>query len=302
MFHHILCPVDFSAGSLDALSLAGSVARAHGARLTALHVRPLATPVPEIPPVGFDAPAVPDELHAVRQQLEQAARDRVGSGVDVDVAVTTGDPVDGILDCAQTRAIDLLVMGTHGTAGFRRLLLGSVTEKILRKASCAVLTVPPGAHAPTARPFAHLLAAVDFSDCSLRAVTVAASVASAAGAALTLMHVLEWPWHETSDTTLQGMPLAQAQAAADYRRYLETSARERLDALAESAMPGSRVNTRVAFGRSYREILDAATETGADLLVLGVRGRGPVDLAFFGSTANHLVRSAGCPVLTVRES
>ncbi|MGE0447674.1 MAG: universal stress protein, partial [Vicinamibacterales bacterium] len=302
MFQHILCPVDFSAGSLNALSLAGSVARAHGAQLTALHVRPLSTPNPETPPVGFDAPAVPGELDAVRRQLEEAARDRVGAGVDVDVAVTTGDPVDGILECAQARAIDLLVMGTHGTAGFRRLLLGSVTEKVLRKASCAVLTVPPNAHVRTARPFTHLLAAVDFSDCSLRAATVAASVATAAGATLTLMHVLEWPWHETSDTTLQGMPEAQAKAAAEYRRYLEAAARERLDALAESAMPGHQVNTRVAVGRSYREILDAANEAGADLLVLGVRGRGPVDLAFFGSTANHLVRSAGCPVLTVRES
>lgn len=300
MFHHILCPVDFSAGSLNALSLAGSVARAHGARLTALHVRPRVMQGPETPPVGFDPPAAPDELDTVRRRLRDAVSDRVGPGVEPDVTVTAGDPVQDILECARTRAVDLLVMGTHGTTGFQRLLLGSVTEKVLRQASCAVLTIPPGAHIPTAQPFTRLLAAVDFSDCSLRAVTFAASIAAAAGATLTLVHVLEWPWHEASDTTLKGIPEAQARAAAEYRRYLEAGARERLDALAASTLPGHQVNTRISFGRPYLEVLDLANDAGTDLIVLGVRGRGPADLTFFGSTANHVVRSARCPVLTVR--
>jgi len=199
--------------------------------------------------VGFDAPAAPDDLDAVRQRLGETARASVGPGVEPDVAVTAGDPVQGILEYAQTRAVDLVVMGTHGTTGFQRLLLGSVTEKFLRKASCAVLTVPHDADRPTAPPFTRLLGAVDFSDCSLRAVTFAASVATAARATLTLVLVFEWPWHEASDTTLQGMPRAQAQAAAEYRRYLETGARERLDALAASTMPGRQVNTRVRFGK-----------------------------------------------------
>jgi nucleotide-binding universal stress UspA family protein len=301
-FRHILCPMDFSTGSLNALALAGAVARAHGARLTALHVRPLAMPGPETPTVGFDAPVRPREFDAVRQQLTAAARDIVGTRVDFEAAVTAGEPVHNILDCANTRATDLLVMGTHGTSGFQRLLLGSVTEKVLRRASCAVLTVPPGAYVPTKRPFTHLLAAVDFSDCSLRAATFAASVAAASDATLTLVHVVEWPWHEASDTALQGVPPAQAQAVADYRRYLEAGAHERLDALAASAMPGRKANTRVSFGRSYREILDAARQDGADLIVLGVHGRGSLDLAFFGSTASHVVRAASCPVLTVRGS
>lgn len=300
MFRHILCPVDFSTGSLNALALAGAVARAYGARLTVLNVQPLAMPGPETPAVGFDAPAVPRLLDTVRHQLTATAREIVGAGADLDVAVTAGEPVHSILDCANTHSTGLIVMGTHGTSGFQRLLLGSVTEKVLRKASCAVLTVPPGAYVPTKRPFTRLLAAVDFSDCSLRAAAFAASVATTSGATLTLLHVLEWPWHEAQDAALQGVPPAQAQAVAEYRRYLETGAHERLDALAASVMPGNAVSTRVSFGRPYREILDAAREGVADLIVLGVRGRGSLDLAFFGSTASHVVRAAPCPVLTHR--
>jgi nucleotide-binding universal stress UspA family protein len=258
-------------------------------------------PGPDTPGVGFDTPDATGTLDPVRQRLADTAQDRVGAGLDLDVVVTAGDPVHEILDCAHRRAADLLVMGTHGATGFQRLLLGSVTEKVLRKASCAVVTVPPGAHTASAQPFTRLLAAVDFSGCSLRAVTVAAGVAAAAGARLTLVHVLEWPWHDTADTTAQGVSAAQARAAAEYRHYLEAGARERLDALANSAMTGTGVGTRVCFGRPHLEILDAASDNAADLIVLGVRGRGPVDLAFFGSTASHMVRSATCPVLTVRE-
>jgi len=65
-------------------------------------------------------------------------------------------------------------------------------------------------------------------------------------------------------------------------------------------LPTSTVATVVRFGKPYVELLDAARQTRADLIVLGVRGRGAVDLAFFGSTANHVVRSASSPVLTVR--
>jgi len=162
-----------------------------------------------------------------------------------------------------------------------------------------VLTVPPRAH-PAATRFTRLICAVDFSDCSLRALTFAASLARESGAALTLVHVLEWPWHESAMATMDGVPQAQAQAIAEYRHYLETSAKGRLDTVAAAAMPNGTVATRVVFGKPYVEVLDTARQARADLIVLGVRGRGAVDLAFFGSTANHVVRSASCPVLTIR--
>jgi nucleotide-binding universal stress UspA family protein len=198
-----------------------------------------------------------------------------------------------------TLPADLVVMGTHGVSGFQHLVLGSITEKVLRTAPCPVLTVPPRTQT-TASQFTRVLCAVDFSDCSLAAVNRAASLAAVSGATLTLLHVLEWPWHDTAAAALEGVSPLQGQAITDYRRYLERGAKERLDAVAASALPTSTVATVVRFGKPYVELLDAARQTRADLIVLGVRGRGAVDLAFFGSTANHVVRSASSPVLTVR--
>jgi nucleotide-binding universal stress UspA family protein len=289
---HILCPIDFSDASAHALDRAARLARGYGARLTVLHVRPTVVPHPDISPEGHMAPwLVADRVAAV-------CADAV-TGVQVDAVTSAGEPVHEILRHADTLGADLLVLGTHGNSGFRHLVLGSVTEKVLRRAACPVLTVPPRASAVVSH-FTRVLCAVDFSDCSQHAVTFAATLARRAGATLSLLHVIEWPWHEGTIPETVGVSVAQAQAMADYRRYLETGASERLKAIGDAAMPDGQVKTTVCFGKPYVELLDAARRQAADLIVLGVRGRGPVDLGFFGSTANHVVRSATCPVLTVR--
>jgi len=294
----ILCPFDFSEPSTHALEQAARMARWYGARLTVLHVRPTVVPHPDISPEGHMAPWLVAELETLRQRVT-AACDVATAGVQVDVMTSAGEPVHEILTHADTQAADLIVLGTHGLSGFRHLVLGSVTEKVLRRAACPVLTVPPRAHATLAQ-FTRLICAVDFSDCSQKAVTFAATLARQAGATLSLLHVIEWPWPDPTTPEIPGVAPAQAQAMADYERYLETGAKERLAAVADAAMPGGHVATSVAFGRPYVELLDAARRDGADLIVLGVRGRGALDLGFFGSTANHVVRSATCPVLTVR--
>ena len=91
---------------------------------------------------------------------------------------------------------DLLVLGTHGRSGFQRLFLGSVTEKVIRKACCPTLVVPPRAPdvAPTAPvQFRRILCPVDFSESSLRAFAHAVNMAEEADAHLTLLHVIETP-------------------------------------------------------------------------------------------------------------
>jgi nucleotide-binding universal stress UspA family protein len=296
----ILCPIDFSDPSAHALEQATRLARWYGARLAVLHVRPTVTPHPDMPPGGPMAPWLVAELEDLRQRVAAACGEATAAGVEVEPLATAGEPVHKILRCAGTLPADLIVMGTHGLSGFQHLVLGSVTEKVLRKAPCPVLTVPPRAPAATPR-FTHIVCAVDFSDCSLKAATFAASLAKESGAALSLLHVIEWPWHEAAIPEMPGVPATQAQAIADYRRYLESGAKERLDAVAASTVPSGTIATSVRFGKPYVELLEAARHERADLIVLGVRGRGALDLGFFGSTANHVVRSASCPVLTIRD-
>ena len=142
----------------------------------------------------------------------------------VDVLFETGQPAPQILDLATSLPADMIVMGTHGASGFEHLVLGSVTEKVLRKARCPVLTVPPRAHATSALPFKQLLCAMDFSESSLAALELALSFAEESGSALTLLHVIEWPWEEPPPPVLQELPPEQATALAEFRRNLTTSA------------------------------------------------------------------------------
>jgi nucleotide-binding universal stress UspA family protein len=136
----ILHPTDFSAHSEYAFRLASSLARDYGARLIVLHVfeRPLfihggvMTAPPEPPPPE-------EQRHAIREQLQRIKPP--DPAVSVEHVLEEGDPATGILQVAQERSCDLIVMGSHGRTGLGRLFMGSVAEKVVRKAPCPVLTV-----------------------------------------------------------------------------------------------------------------------------------------------------------------
>jgi nucleotide-binding universal stress UspA family protein len=297
---HILCPIDFSDASTHALEQAAAVARWYKARLTAVHVYvPLFMPIPALP-VPMDR--VPDtERERARLEAVTFVQRTLDGRTDVDVVVDVGQPAAAILARAAALPADLIVLGTHGSSGFERLVLGSVTEKVLRKAACPVLTVPPRSHATSRFPFQRILCAVDFSDWSSAAVELASSLAEQSGAALTLFHVIEWPWREPPPPELSELPAAQAAALAEFRRYLVKTATAGLESLvADAVRERCTVRADVRHGKPYAEILRAAAEDGADLVVLGVHGRNPIDLTVFGSTTNHVVRRATCPVLTLR--
>jgi nucleotide-binding universal stress UspA family protein len=296
---HILCPVDASEPSAQACRLAGSIARWSQAQVTALHVRePVYTEVSDLLPAAVERRCRDAEqamLTWMRTQFAPALR----AGVRVDPVTIDGAPAKEILAYALRAPADLIVMGTHGTSGFERLLLGSVAERVLRRARCPVLTVPPHSAVTSRLPFTHILCTIDFSDWSLAALEFAMTAALGSGASLTLTHVLEWPWHEPPAPEFDELPNEQAVALADYRLSRECEALTRLEALRPEELR-DRCRARISHGRPYVEILRIAADEQADLIVLGVHGRNPVDMALFGSTTNQIVRHATCPVLTVR--
>ncbi len=214
-----------------------------------------------------------------------------------------GKPASCILDRANTFAADLIVVGTHGTSGFEHLVLGSVAEKVLRKANCAVLTVPAHAARTSALPFRRVLCAVDFSAWSLRAFELARSLAQESRAALVAVSVIEWPWPEPPAPTFAELPAEQAIALSGFRRDRETSALEQLAKLAgDPARTGVTFEPRISHGKAHVEILRTAADVGADLIVIGVHGRNTLDLNLFGSTTHQVVRQATCPVLTLKSA
>jgi nucleotide-binding universal stress UspA family protein len=294
--NRILCPVDFSDASRAALDHAAALARRYEARLIALHVVPLVPSTLTFPPAISAATLEPISFDLFRDELRRFV-EPVADLVPAETVVTSGDAARTILDQARTADADLLVLGTHGRSGFERLVLGSVAEKVLRRAACPVLTVPPAAaHAPaTPRPpYRRILCPVDFSTTSEQALRYALSLAEEAKARLMVLHVLEWfPEQEIREHRHFDVP--------EYRRFLEEDARRRLsEAVPAEARAWCELVERVACGKPYREILRVAGEEGSDLIVLGVQGRGAMEVLLFGSTANHVVRQASCPVLTVR--
>ena len=295
----VLCPTDFSEASEHAIDHALALASRYHARIAALHV----VEVPVVTEFGMGGGAPIDEAVVERLRARIAACfSAAAAGLPVDIHVEVGQPVRRILEDAVALSADLIVIGTHGASGFEHLMLGSVTEKVLRKAPCPVLTVPPRSVSSSRHPFRRVLCAVDFSEASLTALQCALAIAEDADATLTMLHVLEWPWEEPPPPRLEDLPVEQGKALAEYRRYCESGACSRLAALVPNSVRLSRPPVpRLTSGKPYAQILRIAAEEDSNLIVIGVQGRDPVDTMLFGSTANQIVRRAGCPVLTLRK-
>jgi nucleotide-binding universal stress UspA family protein len=288
--NRILCPVDLSDVSRHAIDHAVLLARWYKARITALHVcNPLVIPMADFTVVGTVPPPLLTEDEVKEVHARVLACFAAAPPIDVDVFVEDGHPAKQILARARTLAANLIVIGTHGTGGFQHLVLGSVTERVLRQARCPVLTVPPHARTTSKLPFKRILCPVDFSDSSLAALDFAFSIAQEGDAEVTIMHACEWPDADEPPTHEFRLE-REGDVAAKLRALVP-------DSIREWCYP----RTRLVHGKAYREILRVATEDSSDLIVMGVHGRNALDLMLFGSTTNQVVRRATCPVLTLRK-
>lgn len=293
---HVVCPVDFSEQSRRALEYAASLASWYEGRLTVLHVfanLPVIDAVPHLQ-------GQPLSLKDVDAERLRTALSEFVAAVPCPVPVTlqvveASDARRGIAAQFEALRPDLVVMGTHGRSGFERLVLGSVTERVLPMAPCPVLAIPPHAAGPAqAGPFKRIVAAVDFSAASIKAVKYALDLAEEADAEITLLHVIEMPPELHEAVVTAGIDVAQIRAAAEA---------EGLQRLRQLVPPEARtyctVHTEVAEGRASREIVKLAGARTADLIVMGAHGRSAFDRLVFGSNTHSVLTTAASPVLTV---
>jgi nucleotide-binding universal stress UspA family protein len=289
----ILCPVDFSDASRHALDHAVMIAGWYRARIVALHVRHPAFLIE--PPILFAEPAVQvDTIDDVETRLQQWVSPVRAAGIDCDVLTVEGaNTAARIVQHVATLEADLIVMGTHGRSGFERLLLGSVAERVVRTAPCPVVTVPPPSVVTSKLPFRRLLCGIDFSEPSLAALRFALSIARESKSTLTVMHVIEFP---PDQDRLVNLPFDLAAFRTAVR---EDATRRLMELVADGDAEACHVVTELGHGRPYEQLLAAAGEGHADLIVLGVHGRNAFDLALFGSTTTQVIRRATCPVLTL---
>jgi nucleotide-binding universal stress UspA family protein len=291
-YQRILCPVDASAFSRRALRHAFALAGGYDAEVVVMSVRP-----PSLPPsLWFEKEsAVPVEGPYSRDQAEISLRAFVESATGSTpgrVLVADGQIVPEILRVARELPADLIVIGTHGLGGFERLLLGSITEKVLRKAECPVMTIPrlaPETAEPPAVVFKTIVCGMDRSAASKHALDHALSLAQQAGGRLIVVHALE-------DVSEEEPSLAAHLNIPECWRAVEPEIRAAYEALVPAeAREWCKIDVRIPFGKAYSTILDIARQDGADLIVLGTAGWSSP----FGATTQHVLRAAECPVLVV---
>ena len=286
----ILCPIDFSEFSEKAYEYAQSLAWHYKATLFLQHVIDSLTP-------PFHRNPFPDSYNEICQalragaerQLQEFAEKHTREGILPHCNVKDGVAAELILEFAEAQAVNLIVMGTHGLRGIDRLTLGSVTEKVLRKAHCPVLAIRKPAHdlvIPGEKPdlirLHRILYCTDFSDNSEQAFDHAVSLAAEYKAELTLLHVLAG----IADSADIQNEIAKVMESLEERVSPETSKKCTTKAV-------------VRIGKAYQQIIELAMESQTDLIIMGVRGRDALDLALFGSTTYRVVQLGPCPVLVV---
>lgn len=285
---NIIYLTDFSEPSEAALPFAAAIAREYGSKIYLLHIiLPTTTYVlttPEMLPSAIDTQEE-TALEAMRQVESQFV------GLPYETIVERGVGVwpelaRTIEDCG----IDLIVLGTRGRTGAQKFLLGSVAEEIFRRSPVPVLTIGP--HVPTGTHqgarFHRVLFATDFKAESLAAAPYAISLAQENQARLVLLHVMR-ECGQGKDEKLRELSVAEAM----YQLH---------QTVPEDAELWCRAEPMVRFGNPGDRILEAASERGADLIVLGVRdaaGRLSAATHLERTTAHKVVAYAECPVLTV---
>ncbi len=144
-YNRILCATDFSDPSYEGLSAAADMARKLNATLTVIHVitpMPLLPSTPAFAPTGIELKHYLDNVEAsAREELSRLSSRYSSPGLEISTTVRTGDPAEEIVDFAAANRCDMIVLSTHGHSGWKRLMTGSVAEKVVRSANRAVLTI-----------------------------------------------------------------------------------------------------------------------------------------------------------------
>ena len=193
-----------------------------------------------------------------------------------------------ILEYAQEEDVDLIVMGSRGLRGIRRLLLGSVTEEVIRESRWPVLTVHEAERAVL--PYRTILAPVDFSSRTTRQIDVAADIAEHFGATLELLHSVDPP-------TVPDLYVPVGAAATDLGAIM-TNVASRLEELTATLPASLDATTSVLVGSAAAEIARHA-KGRADLIVMPTHGHSGLDRILLGSTAEGVLRRVDCPVLVL---
>jgi len=285
----ILVPTDFSEHAEHAVSQAAALAKPFGASVHLLHVvqLPMLPANPEAPPIPI---TFWQEMRTnARARLVPIQKKIESQGVRCEIEVVEDIPGFAIAAAAERAHADLIVMGSRGLTGLKHVLLGSVAERTVRAAHCPVLTVKTA----DVR-LRTILVPMDFSPAAQQALELAKSLAKTAGPAhLVLVHAYYVPVELEQYLVSHGDPFFE-RLAKGVTKDLEAI----LTGLSDA---GISAEYAARPGVPETVILEVAREKKADLIAMGTHGRRGLKHLLLGSVAEHVVRGAEIPVLTVRE-
>jgi nucleotide-binding universal stress UspA family protein len=292
----VLFPTDFSDAATDAFGHALAVARGSGARLHLLHVGSavppgvrMAHPESSLGDLGEVYEDMTAEAEKALDYLAERAADHLGERL----LLEGEDAAEEIVRHASRCGADLVVLGTHGRRAMARLVVGSVAAEVIRRAPCPVMAVREAPATGSVR-LGRALVAVDFSPESERAIAVAAELVRPAAGRLDLLHVVEEiPRPKVYDGIWEGFDALEQ--AEEIRQRCDRE----MAAMAARAGVSDDHERHLLHGPVKREILDFLRESPADFVAVGRHGAGGAGEVLLGSTAERLLRTAPCPVLTV---
>ncbi|PWB84341.1 MAG: universal stress protein [Methylocystaceae bacterium] len=276
----ILCATDFSLRSRRALRRAALLARRSAAELTLVHV------------VDDDQPEELIELE--RREADKFLKEQVASLAELQnlpcrLVVATGEAFDGVLRTARNPSADLIVMGTHRKQLLRDTFIGTTLERVIRTGPFPVLMVNREAE----RPYGGVLAAVDMSEPSARAITTAEALGLLDGVDVTIVHAFI--------ALAKGQLFVANTPRAQIDEYI---ADERLNAsmtlssfLAAHGLCRPGWSLRLEEGDAFQAIARVAKELAPDLVVIGTHGRSGVAKMLLGSVAEQTLRSLDVDIL-----
>ena len=294
-FKNILCATDFSDFSNHTISYGVALAKEFEAKLFVSHVIDLSSVAIygefQLDPVGQQNRIMED----ADAQLKELTGDQP---ISWEPLITVGKPADEISRAVEEKDIDLVITATRGRSGLKRIILGSVTERLMRTLTCPLLVVNSPEHkfvstADREVKIEKILVGCDFSPDSGQALNHALSLAQEFEAELHLAHVIETP---TQPGLVSESSTVSQEIQQEYRDLLNQKLREMVPA---EARHWCTPQTSLLEGQPYDQIVMYAESKNMDMIVLGVRGHGLMKTLFLGSTTDRVVRRSPCPVLSV---
>ena len=289
----IVCTTDFSDFSNRAIPFGVALAKEFGAKLYLCHVIDLSSVA--MYGEGFSDPVMLESK--IREYAHEHLQDLIGdTDIDWESLTSVGHTADEISLIAKEKRADLVVSATHGRSGLKRLILGSVTERLMRTLPCPMYIVrsmerESGAPATAEVRLRRILVGCDFSADSDLAIQYGISLAQEFQTELYLSHVLEPAVYKdmlvhSTDSDQEG---------------LREKLTQRLNGMVpEDAKQWCTPKTLLLAGHPSDELIKYAVVHEVDLIVLGVRGHSVMESLLVGSTTDRVVRQAPCPVLSVR--